>query len=128
QAGTAVSVGISRYALFDAYLRKRLGHAAVDAISMLVRVGGWLADNVSFSMSLREFDRLAEVQRWPSGGTQQLLAARLLHCRGDRISFGHELYFNAFSAEAVVRRCGHDAKKVLAAMTAPKHAGYKILI
>jgi hypothetical protein len=128
QVGANVSTGVSRYALFDAYIRMRMADGAADAISILARVGAWLTDNVCFSMSLREFDRLADVHQWPSGTPRRLLAAKFLHVRGDRISFGHELYFNAFSAEAVVRKCGNDAGQLLAAIAAPKHANYKALI
>lgn len=127
QVGASVSIGISRYALFDAYIRVRMADGAADAISILARVGAWLTDHVSFSMSLRDFDRLADVCQWPPGASRRLVAAKLLHLRGDRISFGHELYFNAFSAEAVVRKCGNDAGQLLAALAAPKHANYKAL-
>ena len=128
QVGVSVAAGISRYALFDAYIRMRMGEGAAEAIHVLARVATWLTDNVSFSMSLRDFDRLADVHRWRSGAIQQLLAARLLQVRGDRISFGHELYFNAFSAEAVVRNCGSESRQLLAAIAAPKHANYKALV
>jgi hypothetical protein len=126
--GLRVAPGTSRYALFDTYLRERLKDCAVDAISMLARVGRWLVDNVSFSMSLRDFDRLAEACQWPSARSKQLLSANILHHRGDRVSFSHELYFNVCSAEAVVRQCGNDAKQLLVAVLAPKHANYKALV
>jgi hypothetical protein len=127
QVGASVTPGISRYALFDTYLRKRLKGCA-DATSMLARIGGWLADNVSFSISLRDFDRMAEARQWSSASAQQLLSSNILHRRGDRISFGHELYFGVASAEAIVRQSGNDSEKLLIAIAAPKHANYKTLV
>lgn len=119
---------ISRYALFDAYIRERLGDVAQDGIRMLTYIGSFLSENVTFSMSVRDFDRLLEKKSCPSSVPKRLLAANLLKRRGDRISFGHELYLNAFSAEAVMRSCGNDPVKLLSAVSAPKHINYKTLI
>jgi len=128
QISKTTALSISRYALFDAYIRKLLGDVAQDAIKILAQVGRYFVENISFSMSVREFDRLLEARGWSSSITRQLITAHFLHERGDRISFGHELYLNAFSAEAVIRTCGDDADRIASAISAPKHHAYKNLI
>jgi hypothetical protein len=119
---------MSRYALFDTYVRKRLGDFAQTGIRILSHIGRYLSVNVTFSMSVRDFDRLLETNAWPSSAPKRLLDANLLKGRGDRISFGHELYLNVFSAEGVIRACANESDKLLSTISAPRHASYKTLI
>lgn len=128
QISKTTTSSISRYALFDAYIRKLLGDVAQDAIKILAQIGRYFVENVCSNISVREFDRLLEIHNWSPSIPRQLVAAHLLHGRGDRISFGHELYLNAFSAEAIVRTCGDDADRIASAISSPKHATYKNLI
>lgn len=128
QISKTIQPGISRYALFDAYIRKRLENSAQEAIRMLAHIGKYLSENLCFSMSIRDFDRLSDVFSWQTPILKQLLEANVLSRRGDRISFGHELYLNAFSAEAVIRACNNDAGKVALEIKVPKYSNYKVLI
>ena len=128
EASEQLPPSASRYAVFDAYVRKRLGPAAVDAIGFLASVAGWLINRMSFSLSNRELDRLLEAHKRPPTLVSSLSVARLLTQRGDRVSFGHELFLRAFTAEAVVRRAGGDATAVLTAIDAPLYAEARALI
>src|SRR5581483_4022131 len=60
QLGPHLPIGTSRYGLFDAYVRQRLGSAASDGIRALSRVAGMMTDRVSFGLSVRELDRLSD--------------------------------------------------------------------
>ena len=123
-----IGVGISRYGLFDAYMRERLADSAQEGITILASVGEYFSDNVTFQMSVREFDRLMDANDWTSTVAASLIEADILTKRGHNLSFGHELYFSAFSAEAVVRRSGMNAEAIASAVQAPKHSGYATLI
>jgi hypothetical protein len=113
EIGREISSEPSRYAIFDAYVRKRLGEDAVDGIQALARLAGFLSDRISFGLTVRELDRLAERERIPARLLRRLHEANLLTTRGDRASFGHELFLNAFAAEAVVRRGDGKASDIL---------------
>ena len=52
----------------------------------------------------------------------------LLMLRGDRVGFPHEMFLDAFAAEAVVRQAGEAPEPVLKALAAPLHAGRKDLV
>ena len=120
--------GSSRYALFDAFARKRLGESASDGIRFLSQLAAWLFDRFAFSLSVRDLDRLMEDDGLSPALPRQLEVTGLLTQRGDRVSFTHEMFFDAFAAEAVVRRAAGQAEAVLTTLDAPVHAARKDLI
>jgi hypothetical protein len=113
----------NRSALFDAYVRGRLGLYGSEGIRILTSIAGLLSDRISFSLSVRDLDRLADAGGFQAGVIDQLEAAGLLVRRGDRASFGHEMYLDIFAAEAVARRAKGDIDVILGALKSPLHAG-----
>ena len=128
EAGRQLGPGGSRYALFDAFARKRLHDMASDGIRVLSHVAGWLSERVAFSMSVRDFDRLMDPDSEPRVSATRLQTAGLLAERGDRVSFAHEMFFHVFAAENVVRRAGSRPAEVLTALASPQHADRKAFI
>ncbi len=128
EVGATVSSGSSRYALFDAFARSRLGSAASDGIRILSQVAAWLSERFALSLSIREFDRVMDSAGISDELRGLMIDRRLLTLRGDRVSFPHELFQNSFAAEAVVRQAGESEEAVLEALRAPLHAAYKDLI
>ena len=128
EAGQQLSRGSSRYALFDAFTRKRLDDTASDGIRLLSQVAGWLSERVAFSLSVRDLDRMMDLDREPHATATRLLTAGLLTQRGDKISFAHEMFFHAFVAENVVRRAAGRSAEVLTALASPQHADRKAFI
>ncbi|MGY4375245.1 hypothetical protein ACVWZR_009638 [Bradyrhizobium sp. i1.3.1] len=113
--------GTSKYGLFDAFVRERLGAAASDGIRALSRIAGMMTDRISFGLSVRELDRLSDHEGVPGALLQTLQSADLLTRRGDRVSFSHEMFLNIFAAEAIIRRAGNDPEAVIAALRLPQH-------
>ena len=128
EAGRQLGRGSSRYALFDAFARKRLDDVASDGIRLLSHVAGRLSERVAFSMSVRDLDRLMDLDGEPHATATRLHTAGLLTRRGDRISFAHEMFFHAFAAENVVRRAAGRPTEVLTALASPHHADRKAFI
>ena len=128
EVGNAVAPGSSRYALFDAFVRGRLGRGASDGIRILSMVAAWLFDRFAFSLSIREFDRLMDESGVPADQRRLVLDKGLLASRGDRVSFPHEMFLDAFAAEAVVRRARGSPEHILQALAAPLHRTRKDLI
>ena len=120
--------GSSRYALFDAFARKRLGESSSDGIRFLSHLAAWLFDRFAFSLSVRDLDRLMEDGGLSPALLRRLQETGLLTQRRDRVSFTHEMFFDAFAAEAVIRRAAGQTEAVLAALNAPLHAARKDLI
>ena len=128
EVGNTVAPGSSRYALFDAFVRERLGRGASAGIRILSMVAAWLFERFAFSLSIREFDRLMDERGVPADERRLVLDKGLLTSRGDRVSFPHEMFLDAFAAEAVVRRACGSPEPVLQALAAPLHRTRKDLI
>ena len=128
EVGRQLSRGGSRYALFDAFTRKRLGDMASDGIRLLSQVAGWLSERIAFSLSVRDLGRMMDLDREPHATKTRLLTAGLLTERGDRVSFAHEMFFHAFAAECVIRRAAGRSDEVLKALASPQHADGKAFI
>jgi nuclease-like protein len=127
-AGQGLSGVSSRFAIFDRYVRMRLGSDASAGVTALSRVAGLMIDRVRFSVSVRELDRLADRERIAPALLERLKSVNLLEVRGDRVSFGHELFMNALIAEAIVRRAAGDAAVIATALVSPRHANHRALI
>ena len=65
EVGQELGTGCSRYALFDAYARKRLGTISSDGIRSLTQVAAYLSDRIAYSLSVRDLDRLADAGHVP---------------------------------------------------------------
>ena len=128
EVGTAVRPGSSRYALFDAYARKRLGEQAGECIRALALVAAWMFERLVFSMSDRDLDRVMDREGVSPVLRRLVLEKRLLMQRGNRVSFPHEMFFDAFAAEAVVRQAEDRPEAILKALATPLHADRKDLV
>jgi hypothetical protein len=128
EIGRQISMDASRYAIFDSYFRRTLGTNAPAGIGALARIAGLLTDRISFSLTIRDLDRFCEREGITTALTRCLHEAALLATRGGRITFGHELFLNAFAAEEVIRRAAGNAADVLKALSSPRHAQRKTLI
>jgi hypothetical protein len=121
QLGKHLPPDTSKYGLFDAYVRERLGSAASDGIRALSRIAGMMTERISFGLSVRELDRLSDREGISGALLQTLQDANILDRRGDRVSFSHEMFLNVFAAEAIIRRAGDDPEAVVAALRLPQH-------
>ena len=128
EVGAAVAPESGRHALFDAYARRRLGEAASDGIHVLSRVARWMFERFAFSLSVRDFDRLMDGSGVSTGLRKLVIDRGLLTLRGSRVSFPHEMFLDAFAAEAVVRQAGGSPGPVLKALGEPLHAGRRDLV
>ena len=121
QLGQQLPPDTSKYGLFDAYVRERLGSSASDGIRALSRVAGAMTERISFGLSVRELDRLSDREGVSGALLQTLQDANILDRRGDRVSFSHEMFLNVFAAEAIIRRAGDDPEAVVTALQLPQH-------
>ncbi|MBK8082339.1 MAG: NERD domain-containing protein [Devosia sp.] len=120
QLGASKAGHASRFDLFDMFVRSRLGELSALGISRLAAIAGWMTERITFSMSIRDLDRTATGGSPPTI-TASLVTNRLLSIRGDRVSFSHDLFLDAYSAEAVIRVAANDATAVVLALADPIH-------
>ncbi|WP_191833895.1 ATP-binding protein [Pseudomonas fluorescens] len=120
QMGREVNQVASRSALFDGFVRRRLGASASEGVTLLCCVAELLFERMTFSLSTREVDRILVRERLGAEVLQEVLRARLLILRGERLSFVHEMYLNAFAAEAIVRQVDSDFDALARALASPR--------
>lgn len=128
QMGREVSPTTSRFALFDTFVRLRIGDAAGEGVNLLSAIAELLFQRATFSLSVREVDRILAKERIGAGVLARVRASGVLVARTDRISFVHEMYLNAFAAEAIVRERGLDVDAMLDALAMPRFAGLRTFI
>jgi hypothetical protein len=128
EVGQNLSAQASRHNVFDAFTRSRLGGAASDGIQALARIAHWLYEHVTFSVSVRDLDRLAQADDISTATLTELVNKGLLSSRADRVSFSHELFFHAFAAEAVIRCSEGDVGAIIKALNDPRHTDRRDLI
>jgi hypothetical protein len=120
EAGWLLPAGASMFALFDAYARSKLGRAARDGIRLLTTLASVFTERTCFSISIREFDRLADSMSINGEARDILFRVELLYLRGDRVSFSHELFHAAFAAESAIRHSGANASQIELAIRSPR--------
>jgi DNA replication protein DnaC len=128
EIGSSIRPGMSRYAIFDTYIRKRLDEDATDGIRALSIVAKHLSDSISFSLSIRDLERIAEQQSVPTAILRHLHDANLLIQEEDYINFGHELYLDAFTAESIIRSSSSNIQSILKELQSPLNEERKHLI
>lgn len=120
KAGSLLTMGASRFALFDAYSRVKLGSSASEGIRVLSNFAGILAARACFSLSIREFDRHGDSVGLSRETRDVLFGSQIISLRGDRVSFIHELFYAAFAAESVIRSAGSDLFQIQSALNSPR--------
>lgn len=128
QAAASLPAGASKFVLFDTVARLRLGNAAVAGIGSLSAFAEELMKRAVFSLSVREFDRLAGGLDMTDATRRAIHGSRLMLQRGDRVSFSHEMFLSAFAAESAIRTANKDATRLEASLRSPRFHASKALI
>jgi len=128
QAAASLPAGASKFVLFDTVARLRLGDAAVAGIGSLSAFAEELINRAAFSLSVREFDRLAGVREVTDATRRAIHGSRLVLQRGDRLSFSHEMFLSAFAAESVIRTANKDSARIEVTLRSPRFHASKALI
>lgn len=114
-----LSNNLSRFALFDAFARERLGTNATSGIKMLVTIARWLSKNISYSITVNEFERVCASDNLTSFPTSELLNAGIIIQRSNRLQFAHELFLDIFASEAIIRDSKGSADKIVLELESP---------
>ena len=128
ELGADLPTDTSKFGLFDAFVRHLLGAAASDGIRTLTRVAAKMTERVSFGLSIRELDRVADQEAVSGALLNTLRQTHLLLIRGGRVSFSHEMFFNLFAAEATVRLSRDDPDALVTALRIPQSGEIKAFV
>jgi hypothetical protein len=108
QIGGDLRAGATRLALFDQYVRTRLGPEARGGALGLRRLASLLNAGVAFSLSETDFDEVMRAECVGFAACDAMFAGGLLVRRAGRVSFTHEMLLNACAAFDLARRAAED--------------------
>lgn len=126
-ASEAIS-GLSRFELFDLYVRKKMGTDAQQGITLLATLAAACSEQMSYSITISEAGRLVEKNGFNPQLIDRLREKQLLRYRLNKVSFVHELFQQFFTAEAVIRGTGATSEAIAAAMKTPVYAKERLWI
>ena len=127
EIGTFNIEKISRFELFELYVRKKLTGIHTDAILLLSCVAKIMAFEVSFNLSLRQIDRILIEHNILSEIFDECINIGLLVKNLTKISFTHEMFYNFFIAESITTHL-NDSKSIVLELSLPRNRENKLFI
>ncbi|WP_338648533.1 SMEK domain-containing protein [Flavobacterium sp. KS-LB2] len=118
---------ISRYSLFELYVRRKLMDMDKDGIYLLSAIARKMSQEISFSISLRQVDTILMDSKMETYVLERCLSTKILVKDFARISFGHEMLLNFFTAEGIAR-FNEDSFAVIEEFNAPKNDEKRLLV
>lgn len=118
---------VSRFTLFEIFIKHKLGDFNADASRLLSYIARFLSDNISFNLSERQIEDLLLSVGLTVEVYKKCLLVKLLESKVGKVSFIHEMFFNFFVADSVVRFAA-NADEIINKINAPKNHDKKLLI
>ncbi len=119
---------LSRFELFDLYVRKKLGTDGQRGIALLAMMAGNCAVQMSYNLTISELGRLMEQHDIEERILEKARERQLLRFRLHKVNFVHELFLQFFTAEAVIRASAASGDNIEAVMRDPKYAKERLWI
>lgn len=127
EIGSAEIDKVSRFTLFEIFIKSKLGDFHADGFLLLSNIASVLSRRIIFNLSERSIGDLLRSVQLKEDTYQICLSAGLLERQLGKVSFAHEMFFNFFVADSVVR-FATDADEITIAINAPKNSDKKLLI
>jgi hypothetical protein len=119
---------LSKFSLFDFYVRKKLGPDSFEGVRALTAVAEYLSQRISFVLSIRELEHVLMRQRINVLIIEMLVNSKLLTRYFDKFSFSHELFFHAYTAASIIDATGQDKERLLIAMRTPVNKECRVFV
>ncbi|WP_144214023.1 hypothetical protein [Flavobacterium anhuiense] len=118
---------ISRYRLFELYVRRKLGSLGKEGIFLLAAFAKKMSQEISFSISLSQAENIMREYRIEVAVLEGCLSSKIIVNNFARISFSHEMLLMFFTAESIARFY-EDPQMVIEEFNAPKNDEKRLLI
>ncbi|MBS1781061.1 MAG: SMEK domain-containing protein [Bacteroidetes bacterium] len=127
EIGSSSIEKISKFTIFETFIKKKLNDWHADGITLLSHIARFLSNKVAFSLSERQIENLLQSIDMPDGIYRKCISAGLIENKGYKVSFVHEMFFNFFVADSVVR-FAITVDDIINGVNAPKNHDKKLLI
>ena len=127
EIGTEAIEKLSRFALFEHFLDRKLGSFKADGFTLLSQTAKLLSENIAYSLPERDVEKIQRSQSLSPEIYRQCISSKLLEKNFGKVSFNHEMFFNFFVAESIVRSA-HDSQNIIQEINEPRNYDKKLLI
>lgn len=127
EIGIADIKSISRFTIFDLFVRKKLERFDHGAHLILSRIAQFLSDRISFALSIRQADNLINKYGFNFSLLEDCLKSGLIVKKIDKISFAHEMLLNYFTADSI-SRFSESSEEISLALKSPKNYHNRLLV
>ncbi len=118
---------ISRFTLFESFLKQKLGEEKSNSFLLMAKFAGILSEKVTFSNPERTIEKILKENSISEKSYHECLKKNILNLNLGQVSFGHEMFFNFFVAESVVR-FNANILEISQHLNAPKNHDKRLLI
>ncbi|WP_294959780.1 SMEK domain-containing protein [uncultured Flavobacterium sp.] len=118
---------ISRYSLFELFIRKKIKHEQRDCIHLLSSIARKMSRDITFSLSLRQVEIILRNEKIANVILDLCIEAQLIKKDFSQISFSHEMLMDFFIADSVTR-FNENVDTVITEFKAPRNDEKKLLI
>lgn len=118
---------ISRFTLFEIFLKYKLDEEKGNGFLLLARFANILSEKISFSAPERTIEKILRENSIPERSYYECLKQNILNLNLGQVSFGHEMFFNFFVAESIVR-FSKNTSEISHQINAPKNHDKRLLI
>lgn len=117
----------SRHNLFSSFIKLKLKEYFIESFQLMSLVAGTMSERISFSLSSRVIDDLLFKNSINSEILEECLRSGVLEARMGKVSFAHEMFYNFFVTESIIR-FSKNSNDIVSAINEPKNYDKKILI
>ncbi|MFD2904657.1 SMEK domain-containing protein [Sphingobacterium anhuiense] len=117
----------SRHNLFSSFIKLKLKQVCIESFQLMSLIAGTMSERITFSLPTRVVENILLENSITSQILDECFKSGILEERNRKLSFGHEMFFNFFVAESVIR-FSNNSKDIITAINEPKNNDKKILI
>jgi hypothetical protein len=118
---------VSRFTILEIFIKNKLADFKTDGFILLSNIARVISDKISFNLPERFVEELLRSCQLTVNSYKKCLSVGLLEYKDGKVSFAHEMFFNFFVADSIVRYAA-DAGEINAKINAPKNFDKKLLI
>lgn len=117
----------NRFSLFENFIKQKLESEKIEAFSLMSIIAGYLSSKLSFTLSEREIEKFVKEHNLLENSYKRCLESQILDNNLGQVSFAHEMFFNFFVAENIIRFSG-DIDSIIKQINLPRNYDNKLFI
>ncbi len=127
EIGTNQKLTKSRHNLFLSFIKLKVKEYCIESFQLMSLIAGTMSNRITFSLSTRTIEELLFKNSINSQIFIECINSGILEEKIGKVSFGHEMFFNFFVTESIIR-FAKGSKDIIRTINEPKNYDKKLLI